>query len=264
MSLPDALIGSTGFVGSNLAEQLRFDAYFRRATVEQMSGREFGLVVCAGVQAKKWWANQNPEEDWAGIRKLLCVLETVRAERFVLISTVDVYPDPNGVDEESPIEAERNHAYGRHRYRVEEFIEERFGVHHIIRLPGLFGKGLKKNVIYDLMHRHELEKINPAGVYQYYSLSRLGEDVQRVMAQNLRRVNFATEPIATRKILSKFFPDRVVGPEVPFQAAYDMRTRYGELWQSQIPGYLYSRDDVLQDLGDFLGPRPSGGGGEVA
>src|SRR5438045_4212543 len=115
---PSALIGHTGFVGSNLASQFSFDDYFRSTNVAEMAGRDYGLVVCAGIQAKKWWANQNPEADWFGIQTLLNVLSTVSARRFVLISTVDVYPQRSGVDEESLINPDNNHAYGKHRFQA--------------------------------------------------------------------------------------------------------------------------------------------------
>src|SRR5205823_2320580 len=106
----DALVGHTGFVGSNLASQRQFGALFNSKNIEEMGGGSFGLVVCAGVQAKKWWANQNPEADWQGIVRLLDVLKSIQAETFVLISTVDVYTNPMGVTESTPIAGD-NHVY---------------------------------------------------------------------------------------------------------------------------------------------------------
>ena len=63
-----ALIGYTGFVGSNLARQLRFDATYNTSNIESIAGEEFDLLVCAGVRAEKWIANANPDADRAGIR----------------------------------------------------------------------------------------------------------------------------------------------------------------------------------------------------
>jgi hypothetical protein len=49
-----ALIGHTGFVGSNLADQCNYSDCFNSKNISEMRGRSFDLVVCAGIQAKKW------------------------------------------------------------------------------------------------------------------------------------------------------------------------------------------------------------------
>jgi len=248
----NALIGHTGFVGSNLLKQFAFDSLYRSNNIEEIRGREFDLVVCAGIQAKKWWANQNADEDLQAIQTLLDNLETISAKQFVLISTVDVYPTPSGVDEDTPISPGVNHAYGENRLLAEEFIRSRFESHLVLRLPGLFGDGIKKNVIHDLLHRHELEKINPLGVYQYYSLDRLAADIERATDLGLSLLNISAEPISTREILQNFFPDEVLGAESQFQATYDMKSKHWSAWGSSAPGYLYDKAAVFAQLGDFI------------
>lgn len=47
----NALIGHTGFVGSNLREQHEFDVFFNSRNIEEIKGGEFDLLVCAGVNA---------------------------------------------------------------------------------------------------------------------------------------------------------------------------------------------------------------------
>ena len=43
----------------------------------------------------------------------------------------------------------------------------------IVRLPGLFGAGLKKNLIYDFVHDNRLDLIHPDGQFQFYDLERI-------------------------------------------------------------------------------------------
>ena len=93
-----ALIGYTGFVGSNLDAPGRFTARYNSKNIGALNGESFDEVWCACVLAVKWWANQNPTADWAGICSLLEVLKYVESKRFILISTVDVYREPIGVD----------------------------------------------------------------------------------------------------------------------------------------------------------------------
>jgi hypothetical protein len=46
--------------------------------------------VCAAPHARKWWANQHPDQDKRIVEGLMRELEHVAAERFVLMSTVEV------------------------------------------------------------------------------------------------------------------------------------------------------------------------------
>jgi nucleoside-diphosphate-sugar epimerase len=247
-----ALIGHTGFVGSNLASQHAFDSHYRSSDIHEIRGKHFDLVVCAGIQAKKWWSNQNPVEDWKGIENLLGNLKTVTAERFVLISTVDIYPSPRDVNEDKSDDLLANHPYGKHRFLAEEFVRERFPNHLVLRLPGLFGNGIKKNVIHDLLNDHELEKINPAGVYQYYYLDRLPADIEKAFFLDLRLLNISSEPVSSSEIIERFFPGKSVGPETEFKASYDMRSKNWKAWGSSAEGYLYDRATVLAQLGEFI------------
>jgi hypothetical protein len=253
----DLLIGSTGFVGTNLSRQHTFAEFANSKNIQEFAGRQYDTIVCAGITAMKWWANKNPIEDWQNIQSLLTVLETVEARRFMLISTVDVYPHPVNVDEFVPLESLENHHYGRHRLRVETAIAKRFAAHHIVRLPALFGAGLKKNVIFDLLHNNCLESINPASSFQYYHLDGLWADLQRVVAANLPLVNFATEPVETAGIIGRFFPGKPVGTKPSPPAHYDFRTRYANLW-GQPGDYIYSSKQVLDDLAHFVASQCGG------
>ena len=246
-----ALIGHSGFVGSNLLAQGKYDSLFRSSDIHTIRGTSFDHIVCAGVQAMKWWANLHPEEDLAGIEKLLAPLAEVKAERFTLISTIDVYPSPSGVDEESPIDLEGHHAYGLHRLLVERRITEMFPKVVILRLPGLFGPGLKKNVIFDMQNDNNLDKIHPGGVFQYYDLRRLTDDIDRTWNHDISLLNVSSEPISTLEIQQRFFSNKTLGGSGPAPAGYDMRSKHAGSWNGSS-GYLYSKETVLNDLANLL------------
>jgi hypothetical protein len=65
---------------------------------------------------------------------------------------VDVYDVKCGVNEDHIIDPEKSDYYGRHRLAFEDFVKANFTNVTIIRLPGLFGEGLKKNFIYDILN----------------------------------------------------------------------------------------------------------------
>lgn len=257
MPTASALIGHTGFVGSNLVRQHGFDAFYNSRNIEAIAGRRFGLLVFAGAQAKKWWANQNPAADLAGIERALAALQTVTAERTVLISTIDVIPPGAGVDETANCAAAPNHAYGRHRRLLEEAFAQRFRDLLIVRLPGLFGEGLKKNVIFDLLTDNELEKVNPASRFQYYDLGRLWQDIETAGAAGLDLVHLVTEPLGTDELIAALFPGKRVGTAPLPTAAYDFRTRHGHVFGGR-DGYLEDRAAVLERLRRFVAARCAG------
>src|SRR6185312_4312788 len=117
-----ALICHSGFVGGNLLSQYSFTDLYNSRNIDQIREQKFDLLVCAGARAEKWKANQSPVADLENIQSLIRNLEGVTAREAILISTVDVYPSPILVDENTEIAAE-NHAYGKNRFLLEQFFK---------------------------------------------------------------------------------------------------------------------------------------------
>jgi nucleoside-diphosphate-sugar epimerase len=246
-----ALIGYTGFVGATLNEAVQPSHRYRSTNIDEIRGLEFDHVICAGVQAMKWWANLHPQEDLAGIQRLLDALSEVKAQRFTLISSIDVYPCPREVDERTSIDKVGHHPYGLHRLLVEEWVRNNFANVAVLRLPGLFGPGLKKNVIYDMMHNNGLEKVHPDGVFQYYDTRQLAGDIAKAWKAEISLLNVSSEPLATAEIRDRFFPGKVLGGSGPAPAGYDMRSIHAGNWEGE-DGYLYSKEQVLKQLENWL------------
>lgn len=247
----NCLIGYTGFVGGNLLKQRKYDILINSKNFYSMEGASYDRVVCAGVPAVKWKANKEPEADLQHIRELMDVLKTVKAKKFVLISTIDVYSVNTGVDEDFDCHDPQHHAYGRHRLLFEDFCREQFKDILIVRLPGLFGDGIKKNVIFDLLNDNCLEMINPESSFQYYYLGNLSDDIERAEAAGLTLVNLFTEPVRTKEITDRFFPGKEYGQKASPKASYDMHTKYARL-RGLEGNYLYTAAEVLSQLEGFI------------
>jgi nucleoside-diphosphate-sugar epimerase len=246
-----ALVGHTGFVGSNLLRQHRFDARFNSKTIEQIAGQQFGLLVVSGMPAAKWVANGDPAGDRATLDRLWGAIRQVHAETVVIVSTIDVYPTPIAVDEETPIDPTGQQPYGKHRLILERLATEHFPRVLCVRLPGLFGPGLRKNAIHDLLHDHEVHKIHADGVFQFYNLCRLWADVRRALAAGLSLVNLATEPVSTREVAREAFGIEFTNDPGTRPARYDVRTRHAGLFGG-FGGYLDPREHVLAELRAFV------------
>lgn len=246
----DALIGSTGFVGSNLRRSSSFGSLFNSTNVGEIRGRSFRRLVCAAPGAEKWKANLDPAGDRAAVEKLWRSLESVEAKKLILISTVDVYPEPAGVDENSEIDIERCSPYGRHRLELERKVADRFDA-LILRLPGLFGPGLRKNALHDLLNDHRVFAIDSRAVYQFYDVTRLAHDLELAEHANLTLLNVATEPIGIDRVAREVFDVALGSGENPTPARYDFLTTHAELFGGR-DGYLQSSDVILEAIREWV------------
>lgn len=147
-----AIVGYTGFVGSNLTEAGDFDAKYNSSNIEDAYGTSPDLLVYSGLRAEKYLANHDPEKDLLMIKDAENNIIKIAPRKLILISTIDVFKTPSGVDETSKIDDSGLSAYGYHRYLLECRVREKFPDALIIRLPGLFGKNIKKNFIYDFIN----------------------------------------------------------------------------------------------------------------
>lgn len=246
--MKSALIGYTGFVGGNLAKQYKFNDFYNSKNIEEIKDRKYDLVVSAGARADRNEANQNPKGDWKRIKRLLDALSEARIKQFLLISTIDVYSNRVGVNEDSPIKLRGlTQAYGRNRYKLELFVRRNFPNSLIIRCPNLIGDGLKKNFIYDLIHNSGLKLRHKDSLLQYYNLKNMWKDIQIALKNNLELINFAVEPITAHDIAfyTMGLNFQNITREPP--QLFDFRTKYASLYGS-YDEYLYHKKEILKDI----------------
>lgn len=246
-----ALIGYSGFIGGNLLKQIEFNDLYNSKNINNIKGKKYDLIVSAGTSSLRWKADLEPDVDWQNIQKLINCLKEVKTEHFILISTVDVYPKPFAVDEDTLITQERQKGYGLNRYKLEMFIRKNFRNSTCVRLPQTFGEGLKKNFIFDLIYNNRPDFTHKDSLFQWYNLKNLWKDILIARKNNLPIVNFAVEPISaedvakyTLKIVFKTITDKP-----PLH--YDMRTKYSLLYNS-YGHYSYHRLETLEALKTFI------------
>jgi nucleoside-diphosphate-sugar epimerase len=189
-----AIIGCTGLIGTNLYEQFKTKIkkidLFNSKNILNIKKKKYDIVFCAALPATKWLANQFPVKDEINTKKLIRNLKRVNTRVFLLISTIDVY---------------YNCPYGINRKKLEEFIKKNFKNYYILRLPGVFGRGLKKNIIFDLLNKNEINKICVNDKFQWYDLSFLYKDIKRILQKKKTRISeLFSPPIENREIINLF------------------------------------------------------------
>lgn len=176
-----ALVGYTGFVGGNICRKADFDGLYNSKNIEDAYGTEPELLIYAGLPAEKFTANKFPEQDMEIIKQAEENIRKINPKKLVLISTVDVYEDSFHADEDTP--ALGNDAYGKNRSTLETWVRDNFQNYLIVRLPALFGKGIKKNFIFDyinfipvLLNGEKFEELSEKNkeLKKYYTLNDKG------------------------------------------------------------------------------------------
>ncbi|MDH6332315.1 hypothetical protein M2299_003169 [Stenotrophomonas sp. 1278] len=257
--MPHALIGHTGFVGSTLKRQTRFEHLFNRSNIADVAAQAYDTVVCSAAPAQKWIANREPEADWKNVQALIKALDSIVCDHFVLISTVDVFANPTDVDESTPVATNGLHPYGLHRRRLEEFVESRFRSRMIVRLPGLVGPGLRKNVIFDLHNNNNVHAIDSRGRFQFYPMVNLNADIQAARREDIDLLHLTGAPLSVSEVALQGF-------DLPFDnaisdapASYNMLSRHAA-GPGGSPGYQYDRRAVLTAIRAYHQTEPTDSG----
>jgi len=253
--MTQALIGYSGFVGSTLLAQQPFQHLYRSTNLGEIKGGTFDRVICAAAPAQKWLANKDPLTDLRNIELLIEHLQTLTCKQFVLVSTVDVFKNAQDVDEHSEVDESGLHAYGLHRRWLERFVEAQFPESLIVRLPGLVGPGLRKNVIFDFRNANQLQAIDSRAVFQFYPMVNLSADIQTALDAGLPLVHLTAEPLSVADVSHNGFgrPFDNVLPGTPLR--YDLQTRYAELFGG-AGRYQYQARETLLAIRAYAQSEP--------
>lgn len=247
------LIGSTGYVGSYLLETMVFDKFVHKSDIDSIKYSTTDVLICAGMPATKWLANIEPVEDLRNMNALWDIMKTIKADIPILVSTIDVYSQPLKVDENSPVSTNGAEPYGTNRAILEQRFSEVFPHGYIIRLPGLFSKGLRKNLIFDLINSRsdQYMKVNANSQFQFFNLENLPRVIEIVLSERIQILNVSSEPIYANEIANIFGVELLSLGQL---ANYDMQTVHAEKFGRE-GRYLFSKESVLGDIQSLLGNR---------
>lgn len=217
-----ALVGYTGFVGSNIYEKGQIDKAFNSKNIEEAYGLQPDLLIYAGLRAEKYLANNAPEQDMALIDQAEENIKKIAPKKLVLISTVDVWKNPVNVNEDDIIDCEDLHAYGLNRYRLECRVRELYPDALVIRLP-TFRTKHQEEFLYDYIHVipfmlkeakfAELSAKEPMlnDCYElqangFYKCKELSEEKREELKSAFRKLGFTALNFTDSRNIYQFYP----------------------------------------------------------
>ena len=298
-----SIVGYSGFVGSNLCASFDFDGKYDKSNVTEAFGTNPDVLFYSGVPAQKFIANKFPQQDFETVVEALDNMKKINPKKVVLISSVDVYKEPNGKNESSFMDKQDLHPYGANRLWLEEQVKENFEDYFIVRLPGLYGINLKKNFIFDYLNfipsmlneakfaelcqkneslkemytlqengfwtlnadadrakaRKVFEEVgfsalnftDSRGIFQYYNLKYLYNNIQTAIENGVKVMNIATEPVTIAEIYNAITGKEFVnelGGAIPH---YDFKTENYEIFGGK-DGYIQTKEFVLNDIKEYI------------
>lgn len=244
------IIGGSGLLGSSLLSSGRFDLSV--SSGDSIRPIRAKTLVIAAPSATKWLANLDPEGDFEKVKKLMNRLSEIEAERVVLLSTVDVYANPEDSSEESPTVSELPRSYGSNRLALEKFVLDSFEDARSLRLSGLVGPGLKKNPIFDLGKSNNLENLNANSKMQFLPTYKVVEAVLSDWIYNISgSINLTAEPVTLQEAADR---RNIILKATKVQVSYDVYS--SRLVQGVERAYFCSKFESLKAIGSYFDAHP--------
>jgi len=240
------LVGDTGLIGTTLKSSVSFDLLFNSKNISTFDKlvKDGAELYLSCLPAAKWLVNKNLNSDLDNILNIVEIMAKKKYTKVILFSTIDIYGD-------SPIKSNEDYnpnisklSYGTNRYLFELLIHERLTTDclNIFRLPALFSKNIKKNVLYDLIHNNNINNININSTYQWYNLDSLYSDIEEYNEKyvNETTFNLFTEPISTLELLKLFPSVKISDLTYGEPLVYDYTSKFG--------GYIHKQDKILNEI----------------
>jgi hypothetical protein len=240
------LIGNTGLVGQTLKENIKFDFEYNSKSIHNYSPPNGCDLYLSCLPSTKWLINKDTKTDIETVVDIIKSIGNVTYRNIYLISTIDVYENsPTGSDEDfDPVF--KNFSYGSNRYLFEKMVTKHLNYENVkvFRLPALFSKNIKKNILYDLLNNNNIHMINKNSSFQWYNLNDLVSDINLYGKNYSNEIvfNLFTEPLESEEIINLFpsHKEKVIHSEIKIQ--YDYTTKYSST------GYIKPKEVILNEI----------------
>jgi hypothetical protein len=239
------LIGNTGLVGKTLKKNISFDIEFNSSNINYLKNINIDNsdLYLSCLPATKWLVNKDPVQDLKIINSIFNIISNYKYNKIILISTIDIYNNSPLLSNEDYIPKIKHLNYGSNRLLFEYLLYTlNYNSIQIFRLPAIFGDGLKKNIIFDLLNNNNINQININSIYQWFDLNDLNFYIEKFRDVQ-GAINLFPEPLETIDILKLF--------NFQIKNSYN-RIEYNYMTKYDNSGYIYQKEDSLKKIKDFI------------
>jgi len=190
------IIGGGGLLGSNLREYFSKSAEvdsIEKDNYDSKIGSSYDVLINANGNSKRFWANIHPFEDFeASTRSVHKSLFDFTFKKYIYFSSIDVYLDHSGIattKEDAARDAGKRPPYSFHKWLSEQIVRNYAENHLILRLSVLLGRGLRKGIVYDLLHDKPLF-VTPESRLQHITTEEVARVIQTLLDKDIRNETF--------------------------------------------------------------------------
>src|SRR3989344_4455202 len=150
-------------------------------------GKSFDIVVNANGNSKRFWANQNPQDDF--LASTVSVYKSIfdfPSDIYIYISSPDVYENhtsPEFTKEDEETNPTNLYAYGFHKYLAELMVKKYKQKFIILRCAMILGTNLKKGPFYDVLNNIPLF-ISSQSKLQLITPNVIGEIIETLLQKS--------------------------------------------------------------------------------
>ena len=247
--MKNALIGYTGFIGSNLKKKIKNCDYYNSKNIEKIINKSYNLVYFCGNDSRIWYVNKYPKKDKKNLSNILNKLSKINCNFFILISSIEVYRSSHKkkYNEKTKLTLKNNLNYGENRFFFEKEIVKLFKKNLIIRLPVVYGNGLKKNVLFDIIYNNNLDRINTNDVLQFYPVKKLYGDIKKIVKNKVKLINLSSCPIKLSFLFKKL---NLRLNNKNFNRKYNMTSIHSKIFKKK--NYRFSKKEIFNDIINFI------------
>jgi len=242
-----SLVGYSGFIGQQLMKDYgkQIGNIYNSKNIHKLPDINHDTLIIAAPSAVKWQANKNPQDDLAKISRLIQAIKASTANEVIHISTCDIFDYSEGNENFELNKTFSDQPYSNHRRLLEDALK---GLNYrILRLPTVYGEGMKKNILFDLITKNYdyLDTVNPHNQLQWINVSLVQQMISFVQTKDIKILNCATQPITNQEVFNLFnYKSKNYAEKA--DVVYDMKTTYSD------SNYLINKKEVLEDMGAFI------------
>ncbi len=188
------IIGHTGFVGQTVYNYLStiYHTCGINTKTTKIPKDHFDITInCAG-NAKKYLSEKEPQKDILINAKIFNTILQLKTKKLIHISSISATDLPNN-------------NYTISKLITEEYSKLYFSNSIILRLGGIIGPNLKKNVVFDIINNKKLF-VTFNSTYNYISTNAIAKIIEKIIKLNIQNkiINIAAcDSISVSEIITE-------------------------------------------------------------